>query len=329
MNEFHFLRPWWLLSIIPVLLIAYRLYRYKQGRKVWQGIVDEQLKPYVLQVDSGTRTLWPIMLLLICGFLSILVLSGPVWEKLPVPLYKAGQKVVLVLDLSRSMDATDVKPSRLKRAKHKLGDIFKLIPDAQFGLVVFSEVPYTISPITDDVDTILALLPAVSTDVLPVQGGRIALALDHAGELLVRAKAKQGRVILLTDSEVGPESFAAAERLRENDYPLSVLAIGTEQGGPVRLSDGSLLKDKMDNIIIAQLDRTGLRDLAISGGGYFSGLDSGDDDIGRLIQWSPNDIAETVSDPQEKISDIWLERAPWLLPLILLCLAGLFRRGVL
>ncbi|MCB1757146.1 MAG: VWA domain-containing protein [Gammaproteobacteria bacterium] len=329
MEEFHFLRPWWWLALPVVVFLAWRLWRFSAQGREWQGVVDDALAPYVLESGAGARSRWPIVLFALITLLALVALSGPVWEKREAPVFQAEHKMVVVLDLSRSMDARDVKPSRLIRAKYKLGDIFRLVPDVQAGLVVFSEVPYTISPVTDDVDTVAALLPALSTDVMPVQGSRISLALDKAGELLERAAVHSGQVILISDSAVGADALASAKRLREHGFPVSVLAIGTEQGSPVQLADGGLLKDSGDEIVIARLDRSGLRDLARVGGGRYSDLASDDSDIRRLVGQETPSRTRTAGDEQKRLSTVWLERSPWLIPLIALLAVGLFRRGVL
>lgn len=326
MGEFHFLRPWWLLALIPLFVLLYRVSKHQLGGRDWHGVVDEALAPFVLDSIGHASKSKMLPWFMLLGLLIITALSGPVWEQIEAPVYRAEHKVVLVLDLSLSMNATDVRPSRLERAKHKVGDILNWLPDAQVGLVVFSEVPYTISPITDDVDTIVAFLPALTTDVMPVQGSRISLALDMAGELLGRSNAHNGQVVLLTDSEVRPDAFTSVKRLNEAGYSLSILGIGTEKGSPVINSDGSLLS--ASGVVLAKLDKDGLRDLALGHGGVYSDITSDDADIQRLIDLT----VDRQTDAQagvEKLSEQWVERSPWLLPIILLMGLLMFRRGVL
>lgn len=326
MAELHFLRPWWWLALLPLLALLYRMSKHQLAGRSWHGVVDEALAPFVLDSvgKAGKSKLLPWFAIL--GLLSIVALSGPVWEQVEAPVFRAEHKVVLVLDLSLSMNAKDVKPSRLERAKYKVSDVLKWLPDAQVGLVVFSEVPYTISPITDDVDTISAFLPALTTDVMPVQGSRISLALDMAGELLDRSNAHNGQVVLLTDSEVRPDAFKSVKRLNEGGYSLSILGIGTEKGSPVLNSDGSLLR--AEGVVLAKLDKDGLRDLALGHGGVYSDITSDDADIKRLIDLNVDKQVEDQAGV-EKLTEQWIERSPWLLPIILLMALLMFRRGVL
>ncbi len=329
MNEFHLLRPWWLLALLPLFFAVIRLYKHQKSNQTWRGIVDEALAPYVLVGEVGKNRLWPSAILAISGMLAIIALTGPVWQKQPMPVFRADHKLVIVLDLSHSMDASDVKPSRLTRAKHKIGDIISGFQDMQTGLVVFSEVPYIVSPVTDDVDTISAFLPALSTAIMPVQGGRISLALDKAGELLSSANSRRGQVLLISDSAVDANALSSAKKLMNGGYTLSVLAVGTENGGPVRLPDGSLLKDMQNNIVVPGVNITGLRDLAQTGGGAFSVLSTDSSDIQSLIDSSPDLDTAVDTDSSEKFSDLWIEHGIWLVFPVLLLVAGLFRRGVL
>lgn len=329
MAEFHFLRPWWWLAVIPMLGLLYRLSKHQLVGRDWQGVVDEALAPFVLDTIGKTEKNKILPWFGVICVMMILALSGPVWEQLDVPVYRAEHKVVLVLDLSLSMNAEDVKPSRLERAKHKVSDVLSWSPDAQVGLVVFSEVPFTISPITDDVDTIAAFLPALTTDVMPIQGSRISLALDMAGELLDRSNAKKGQVVLITDSEVRPDAFTSVKRLSDGDYSLSILGIGTEKGSPVLNSDGSLLKATgSGGVVLTKLDKDGLRDLASGSGGVYSDITSDDTDIKRLIDLTVDRQEKEQSDV-EMLSEQWVERSPWLLPFVLLIALLMFRRGTL
>ncbi len=329
MAELHFLRPWWVLGLLPLVLAVYKLYSYSLQSQNWQRVVDPQLMPFVLEGNKKKKQRWPSTLLAIAGGLMLIALSGPVWEKLPVPVFKSENKIVLVLDLSQSMDATDIKPSRLIRARYKVGDMLSSFPGAQFGLVVFSQVPYTISPITDDAATVASLLPALSTGVVPVQGSNLALALSKAGELLERSQATSGQVIVLTDSRATAAAFDSAQELEKSGYSLSILGIGTIKGSPVNVGKGQLLKDRSNNIVLAKLDQSSLMDLAKSVGGEYVKLQSDDSDINRLVRVNVASKAVPISQDKNQLSDIWLERSPWIVPVILLLSLVLFRRGVL
>lgn len=327
MSELHFLRPLWWLALIPLLWAVVRLLRLQVQQHAWRGLVDDALAPYVLVGSAGRARAWPSVMMAVCGLLAIVALAGPVWEKQPAPVFRAEHKMVMVLDLSLSMNATDIKPSRLARARFKIGDLLDAFPDLQSGLVVFSEVPYVISPVTDDADTVTAFLDALSPELMPVQGGKIGPALRKAGELLQRSQAQAGAtVLLLTDSSLNGEAFTAARELRAQGYTLSVLGVGTAQGGPVRLQDGSLLKDAHNHIVVPPVDLAGLRDLAASGGGRFSELRSDDQDIHALVTAPERDGRDEAG---QQYAEQWIEYGAWLMLPMAVVLLSVFRRGVL
>ncbi len=329
MTELHFLRPWWILGLIPLIVAVMKVHQFTLLSQNWERVVDPLLAPFVLQGDELKAHRWPSVLLGVIGGLMLIALAGPVWEKLPVPVFKGENKIVLVLDVSQSMDAKDIKPSRIVRARYKVGDMLSAYPEAQFGLVIFSQVPYIISPITDDAATVESLLPAVTTSVVPVQGSQLSLALSKAGELLDSSQANGGQVVVLTDSKATAAAFDAAQELKKRGYSLSILGVGTKEGSPVDTGDGQLLKDRNENIVLAKLDQSGLMDLARSVGGNYVSLQPDDGDIHKLIRPDLATKAITTPDENNKITDIWLERSPWLLPIILLLASIMFRRGLL
>ena len=214
------------------------------------------------QLDLYRRHQVPVALLLL-----VLALAGPTWERLPEPLYQARQFRVVALDLSPSMNATDVAPSRLVRARFKVLDLLRQSEEGQTAMLAYGPEPYVVSPLTTDVKTIAAQVPSLDTSLLPVAGARRTdLALDQAAELLRQAGAPEGEVVLVTDGmENAPATNAAAARLRASGYRVSVLGVGTLDGSPVRSRDGGFLKDANGAIRVSRLQETALRALAVVG----------------------------------------------------------------
>ena len=170
-------------------------------------------------------------------------------------------------------------------------------------------------------------MPAIDTSVVPVQGSRLAPAIAKSIDLLQQAGRLEGSIILLTDAASDAPALEAAERARDAGYTVSILALATEAGAPIRLPDGSLLEDASGNIAVTRLDQSGLSALAAAGGGIYTELSVDNTDIENLLSvLSRQGIGGAE---QSEIGLVqWIERAPWLLlPLLLISLLG-FRRGV-
>lgn len=328
MSEWHFLRPGWFLVLLLLIPAVWLLWQRQSAAAQWRAVIDPELLPHVLGDAALTRRRWPAVLLLIGGLLATIALAGPVWQRLPVPVSRAVQPLVIVLDLSRSMDAADVLPSRLTRARFKIEDVLRLNPDRQTGLVVFTQVPYTVSPITDDVATIRTFLPSLTTHVVPVQGANLTLALEKAAELVSNSGYASADILLLTDSSPDDEAISVAGRLASEGLQLAVLGVGTEEGAPVRLADGSLLKDARGNIVTPALQSASLQALASSVGGRYQELSNGDADLKALLPDAPDTLRADEAPDLMRRADQWIEYAPWLVPWLLLPALLLFRRGM-
>lgn len=325
--EFHLLRPLWLLALLPLGLLLWRLSRSNGDAEAWRGVVDAHLLPRLLTGDSGGGTRWASTLLAVAWLLTVIALAGPTWQRLPEPVYRSGDTRVILLDLSPTMNAEDLKPSRLARARYKVLDMLRESKDGQSALIAYGPEPYVVSPLTDDAQTIAVQVPSLQTDLLPVQGPRRTdLALDKAGELLQQSGARSAEVILVTDQVIRERPAAeAAQRLRDAGYDVSVLGVGTASGAPVHLPDGSLLKDARGEIVVPRLDSQSLATLANAGGGRYVAITADDSDVATLMSTGHNALNEPTESGAEATR--WREEGPWVLLLVLPLAALAFRRG--
>lgn len=323
--EFHFIRPYWLLAFVPFVVFLVWFARRSLAIRRWRDVVDPALMPHMLiGAGHGTRRRLTGALGL-TGALMILALAGPAWERMPQPVFRSQDALVIALDLSRSMDATDVKPSRLARARYKISDILERRDEGQSALIVYAAEPYVVSPLTDDMRTIAAQLPALVTLLMPSQGSRADRALQKAGELLRQAGAVGGRVLLVTDGVNVNRDLSAASALLESGYRVSVLGVGTEEGGPIPGS-GGFIKRRDGSIVLARLEERGLRQVATAGGGDYLRMTADETDVDRLLADVEVRRAETEETGLD--ADLWREEGPWLLFPLLLLVALAFRRGV-
>ena len=325
-SEFHFLRPLWLLAVPLVWWMVFML-----RKKWWQkGDWDREVEPHLLEFlttspSQQKRKLLPWVMCL-AGTLLLLSMAGPVWQKNPQPLIKKSQARVLVLDLSFSMLAADVKPTRIDRVRFKLEDLLNNFSEGETALVGYAGEAFIISPLTHDANTVSALLPGLHPNIMPVPGSRADLGVELASDLLSRSIGSQGHIILVTDGIEESEISAVKNASGANEF--SILAVGTEAGSPIALKAGGFLKDRNGAIVIPKLNLKPLRKLANQVNGELTLLSPDDRDVNQIIAAETSEWSYT-EDEQQRTSDKWNEEGPWLLLIVLPLTALLFRRGIL
>ncbi len=330
-QNFRFIRADWLWAFIPLILGVWYWQNRKAYSKNWQSVCDTSLLPYILGENQGKRNYFSSALLLFTGALGILSIAGPTWIKLPQPVFREQSAMVIALDLSRSMDATDITPSRLSRAKLKIIDILEKRKEGQTALLVFAQEAFIVSPLTEDTKTIESMVNSLSTDLMPSQGSHPDLAIRKAEEMFKQAGVNSGDILLITDGI--PDNIRIKNILpKQSLYHLSVLGIGTEDGAPISIKNGGFLKDKTGAIIVPKIKEQLLRQLASEGGGRYSQLTVDDRDINYVlpdINRTMNNTKSLVENKQKLTTDIWQEEGPWILLLVIPFAALAFRKGVL
>ncbi len=326
-SDFQWMRPLWLWGLLPLLIVVVLWLKRGVGASAWDAIVDPQLQPYVIDGDASHSARWPWALF--AGWaLALLLLAGPVWQQQDVPVFQAQQAELVLFDLSRSMLADDIAPNRLTRARFKLADLLAQSEGRQIGLIAFTERPYVISPLTEDTRTVSAFLPSLSPDIMPVQGSRLDLAIERAVELFEQAGVLQGHMLYIGDQDVGSRDINAADEARKLGHRLSVLAVGTSAGKPLRDEQGQFLTEADGSIVVPQVRMEAMRDLANSGAGRAVRLTTDSSDIDQLA--SVRDaIAVEAGDPEEATrKTYWVEYSPWLVWPLMIGALLLFRRGM-
>lgn len=315
--QFHFLRPWWLLALPALLLAAWRLRRRAPARPTWADAVDAHLLPYLLDgaLPPDARGGWTRRLAWLGALLAILALAGPAFRKQPQPLWESRRPLVLALDLSQAVQARDLPPTRLAQARAKLAGLLRERTGGQVALVAFADDAFTVAPLTDDAANVGLFLDALAPDVMPADGQRADRAIVWSQRLLVQAGFPRGDILLLTD-HADTAAVDAATRAAAAGYRVSVLGLGTASGG---------VYDTPTGLARARLDASSLRALALAGGGAYRALAPDDADLRALDVLAPVDAGGGVAHGSSSVQ--WRDDGAWLLPLALLCLLPLFRRG--
>jgi Ca-activated chloride channel family protein len=325
--DFHFIRPYWLLALLPHLTILVLMLRNKLSQGNWSAVCDAALLPYLLQEKAVNRSRWPLTAGAVAALLAIIALAGPTWKRLPSPVFRNASALVIALDLSRSMDAADIKPSRLIMARYKIADILKQRKDGQTALLVYAGDAFTVTPLTDDTETIDSQLSALNTDIMPTQGSNTELALEKSVDLLKQAGLQKGQILLVTD---GVDAGKALPALQSPDnYPVSILGVGTDAGAPIAVPEGGFLKDERGNIVAPKLNFQELARLAQAGNGVYQTITADDTDIQNLLATLDKPVQQQGKDNDSVVLDQWADKGPWLLLLTLPLAALTFRKGLL
>lgn len=325
--DFHFIRPYWLLAVIPYMVILALMLRHKLNHGNWAAVCDAALLPFILQEKPVRQSRWQLTAGALAALLTIIALAGPTWERVPSPVFRNDSALVIALDLSRSMDAEDIKPSRLIRARYKIADILKRRKDGQTALLVYAGDAFTVTPLTNDTDTIESQLSALNTDIMPSQGSNTPIVLEKAVELFKQAGIQKGQILLITDGVDLDQTLATVKSL--NNYRLSILGVGTTEGAPIALPEGGFLKDEQGNIVIPRLNVNELTKLAQAGNGICQTITANDADIETLLSTLDEPVLQQGKEQKTLFLDQWEDKGPWLLLLVLPLAALTFRKGLL
>ena len=331
-ENIHLLRPWWLLGVVPAA-IALGLYQWrKRSAGNWEQVINPALLPYLMQGDNNdqsSNSKRNLFALGLAWLLCCVALAGPTWQQLPQPVHKQDSALVLVFDLSPSMLAEDIAPSRLVRARYKLIDILKKRREGFSALVVYGGEAHTVSPLTEDSNTIISLVPILHPTLLPEYGSNTEDAIETAINLASNSGYNRADLLLITDG-VASSALNTVQSMvaSAGEFRLSILGVGTKQGAPIPLGDGGFVKDRSGAILVPKLDSTSLQRLATNSGGQYRKISADDSDINGLLEARETLFTETTRE-LDRSFDLWDDQGFWiillLVPLLILC----FRRDAI
>lgn len=326
---FHFLRPQWLWALVPLLTLVGLIKYFHKQKSGWQGVLAGHLYQHLMTSNHQGKNRPPLSLLALGWIITTLALAGPTWEQLPQPVYQLHTGKVIVMDMSMSMRATDIKPDRLTRARYKAIDLLNAMGEGETGLVAYAGDAFLISPLTSDVANLTALIPSLSPEIMPEAGSEPFLGLKTATDMLNNAGYQEGEIFWLTDGIDVSQVAEVNQLINEIPYRISVLGIGTEEGAPIKLTNGELLKNRTGAIVIPKLASHHLKAIAQKGLGRYAPMQADDSDIEYLTTQALVS-RETESQQQESnLGDEWKETGPYLLLILLPLAAYGFRKGLL
>lgn len=296
-GDFHFLRPWWLLALVPCALLWWAIWRRQNAAQVWHGIVAPHLLPFLLRGTARRSRFTPLHLIGLGWLIGIIALAGPTWRREPAPFADDTAALAIVLKVSPSMITEDVQPSRLARSVQKIHDLLAQRRGAKTSLIAYAGTAHVVMPATTDEGIINTFAQALDPKIMPEEGDAAAEALRLADQTL--SEAGSGSILWITDG-IGPEQAAPLTAWRQKS--------ATE----VRLLPPLLPGTELDQLAgHARAVSAGLVRLAAD--------DSDVTSLARAAKFATSAVGE--------LSDRWEESGYWLTPVLAVLLLFFFRRG--
>ncbi|MFV0478584.1 MAG: vWA domain-containing protein [Parahaliea sp.] len=324
----YLMRPEWLWALLPVALLLALLVLTQRHTGNWSQVISPDLLPYLISNETVLKHRRRLPWIALGWVLAVLALCGPSLHKIPQPLMAREDALVVLFDLSYSMKANDIAPSRLDQVRQKIIDLLARRQEGQTALISYAGDAHVVAPLTDDGPTIANLLPALSPDMMPVPGSATDAAVKMAIDLLASGGSPEGHIVLFTDG-VNPNQFGTiADALNKAEAGFTILGVGTAEGAPLPLPQGGFLRDRNKAIVVPTLDEDALIRLASEAGGQYLPLQIDSSDIDHLLVNAALPGREALRNTEHK-TDHWQDQGYYFVLLILPLAAMLFRRGLL
>ncbi len=321
----HWFRPEWLLALPLLGWLLWKLWHRQKRTGRWQMILPVAFHRVLLSGGNGRSSKLPWISLGCAWLLALLALLGPSWERVEQSTQKPADPLVVMLQLTPDMLATDKSPNRLEQARRKLYDLLQSRNDAQTAIIVYAGSAHTLVPLSDDLATSHNLLEALKPSLMPQPGQRADLAVEKALKLLDQGALGQGRLLLITSALSQQEREGIRKALKGHTAQLLMLGIGSRDGAPVVDESGQFLKDDQGAILVPRLDSPALRAFALEVDGRYRQARLDDNDLRGLgLLDGPRHLRDR---DQTVHLDTWADQGFWLLLPLLLLAACAGRRG--
>ena len=308
--------------IVPVLLLAV-FYGMRRRQTILQQFAVAGSLAVIAPSTCGTRRWIKAALILAALLFTAIALAGPQYGYRWQEINQRGVDIVIALDCSRSMTATDIQPNRLERAKREVYDLLAMLQGDRVGLVAFAGTAFLQCPLTLDYDAFNLFLNTLSPDYLPVGGTDITRALETAVSGFDPQSTTEKAVILITDGENtgSGDPVKSAQALKEKEIKLFCIGIGSGEGVPIPEASGGFKKDRSGQIVLSRLDETTLKKMAVATGGTYVRSVAGDMDLDAIYtdEILKKMDAQTLTSGRKQV---WEDRFQWPLALALICLAA-------
>jgi Ca-activated chloride channel family protein len=311
-----------LLWLIPGLGLFYFFSFRRKDLLLRTFCADGSLLQRLLRGVSRKRQVAKAALIVAAIGLALVALARPLWGFRWEEVKRKGVEIVVAVDVSQSMMARDVDPNRLERAKREVTDLVRMLQGDKVGLVAFAGSSFIECPLTLDYGAFSLFLDALSPDLIPVPGTALAGALRTSLSAFDKSADTSRAVIMITDGEDHEgDAVKVAEEAKEQGVKIFTIGIGSREGAPVPLQDGSggFKKDNHGALVLSKLDAGILEQIALTTGGKFVHSLTGDMDLKAIYLQGIRKDMEGREFASTRIKK-WKERFQWPLFAAILCL---------
>lgn len=313
LSQFHFLRPGWLLLLIPAALLMWSVYQRSDSLSGWKKVISPQLLDHLLLLEGGEGGRWrPVYMLGFAWLFGVFALAGPSWQLQDSPFSEDQAAMFIVVKVTPEMLSMDIQPSRLQRSILKIHDLLNLKKDVRTGLIAYAGSAHLVMPLTSDAGIINSFAEALEPGIMPLPGDEIAEAIALANQRLEKA-AVPGSIVLFTDAVNSSQLNALKELRQQGGVEVHILAMAA--GPEVIPPAGSPPAPPLD------IDTLGAAAKAMGGSVTRVTADKGDvEDLGAKIERS-------ISNAPAQEGQQWKDAGYYLLPLVALLMLSFFRHG--
>ncbi len=280
----------YLLILVPVLAFASLLIGQRQKRALQRFGNPELLQP-LMPSASAVRPVIKFYLMLLAFTAILFTLAGPQFGTKLETVKRKGIEIMIALDVSNSMNAQDIEPSRLDRAKRAIYQLVDKLKNDKVGLIVFAGEAYTQLPITTDYPSAKMFISSINTDIVPTQGTAIGAAIQRSISSFSPQEDVNRAIIVITDGENHEDdAIGAAKAAAEKGIKVYTVGMGLPKGAPIPIAGGdknNFMKDREGNVVISKLNEAMLADIAKSGDGEFIAANN--------IRKGMNDLVDSLS----------------------------------
>ena len=323
LSDFQFLRPAWLLLIFFGALLPLLWRRSHDQQRRLRAIIAPHLLAHLLITPQDNHRLRPVHLTAALLILGAIAAAGPTWEQDRPAFLENRAPLIIALDLSPSMDATDIQPSRLEAAKHKLHELIARRSGAHTALIAYAGSAHLVLPATDDPALLDSFIQALATNLIASPGKNVAEVIEQAKRLL-QAQNTPATLLLVTDGADTTRLAGLKQQLQDSALQVLVLAVGSANGGIIRNADGQPRTDSNGRPELGSFDQAALKQLAAVTDAPLGSLTINDDDL-DWIEGHARQHFQAASDEQRELH--WKDAGYWLcIPLLILAFFSV-RRG--